>query len=113
MTEFASCQESLGQELPEDQLKNVFLTHDSDKDGFMSFNDFVTYMQTVMRVTDSYGDILEALRGISGDTIQPDQLKAILSPEVGDYIIGVAPKAADGSIDVKELLAMVFDVSQQ
>lgn len=91
MTEFAQCQESLGQELPESQLKEVFDKHSTD--GFVSFNQFLTYMQTIMRVTDSYEDILQALQSVNGDTIPPPGLAALLSPEVAAYIIPLAPKS--------------------
>ena len=110
MEEFRQSQEAMGQELTPEELESTFQAADADGDGLISFDEFVAHMQRLMNVTDSYADIAAALAAAAGDTIADGALAAMVSPEVAEYVLGVAPRAENGEVDVKGLLAMLFDV---
>jgi len=87
-----------GEDIPDKDLDNTFAKFDSDKDGFIQFEEFIQFMSSVVKEGTGYEDIVESFSEIAGgkDFITEAQLRSNLEAEEADFLIQNMPKVSGG-----------------
>jgi len=55
-----------GEDIPDKDLDSTFHKFDSDGDGFIKFEEFITFMSSVVKEGTGYEDIIESFAEIAG-----------------------------------------------
>jgi len=99
--EFKAACASVGEDIPDNELDKVFKTYDRDEDGFISFEEFVHFMSSIVKEGTSYEDVIQSFKELAGgnDFITENQLRAALDNEEADYLIASMPRTPDGNLD--------------
>jgi len=93
----ATCN-SLGEDIPEQELDRVFSTYDTDKDGSITFEEFLDYMSKIAKEGGGYDDVLEAFAQIANGQqyVTEAQLRQCVDKQEVDYLLGKMPKVDEG-----------------
>jgi len=95
---FKAVLQSLGEELEDEEINKVIQEIDTTrKDGYVSFDEFVTYMESRKKKTDSKTHIIESFKSIAGDKefITSSDLFSVLPKEKVEYLLTQMPKYKD------------------
>jgi len=95
---FKSVLQSLGEELDDEEIDKVIKEIDTTRrDGSVSFDEFVTYMESRKKKTDSKSHIIESFKSIAGDKeyITSGDLFSTLPKEKVEYLLTQMPKYKD------------------
>ena len=108
---------SLGQDPTEDELKDMIHDVDSDNNGTIDFNEFLTIMSRMKGNEETENDLVEAFKVFDKDqdgSITQDELRSVmsnlgqkLSPQELDEMIKEADTDGDGKINYKEFVKMM------
>jgi len=92
-----------GEDIPEKDLDSTFHKFDEDGDGFIKFEEFISFMSSVVKEGTGYEDIIESFSEIAGgkDFITESQLKSNLEAEEAEFLIKNMPKIS-GGFDYKQ-----------
>jgi len=92
-----------GEDIPDNQLDSTFLKFDNDGDGFIQFEEFISFMSQVVKEGTGYEDIIESFAEIAGgkDFITEAQLRTNLEAEEAEFLIKNMPKVS-GGFDYKQ-----------
>jgi len=92
-----------GEDIPEKDLDSTFHKFDEDGDGFIKFEEFISFMSSVVKEGTGYEDIIESFAEIAGgkDFITESQLKSNLEAEEAEFLIKNMPKVS-GGFDYKQ-----------
>jgi len=84
----------LGEDIPESELKPLV---DKNKNGTITFDEFLKFMINRTQDTDSKDQIMQAFKDLAGDKefVTGDQLRDGMDKEKADYLIKVMPKYKD------------------
>jgi Ca2+-binding EF-hand superfamily protein len=107
--DFKSCCQSLGEDIPDNQLDKIFAEYDTDGDGHITFDELVNYMSKNLRVGSSYEDVIDAFSQLAGgkDYITEAQLRSVMDKSEADYLLSKMPKTDEG-YDYKAYLNETF-----
>jgi len=95
---FKAVLQSLGEELDDEQIDKVIKEIDTTrKDGLVSFDEFVTYMESRKKKVDNKAHIIESFKSIAGDKeyITSSDLFSVLPKEKVEYLLTQMPKYKD------------------
>jgi len=95
---FKSVLQTLGEELDDEQIEKVIKEIDTTRrDGCVSFDEFVTYMESRKKKTDNKAHIIESFKSIAGDKeyITSGDLFSVLPKEKVEFLITQMPKYKD------------------
>jgi len=98
-----------GEDIPDNDLDATFHKFDDDGDGFIKFEEFITFMSSVVKEGTGYEDILQSFSEIAGgkDFITEAQIRSNLEGEEADFLVQNMPKC-DGGFDYKKYAAKTF-----
>jgi len=87
-----------GEDIPDKDLDSTFAKFDEDKDGFIKFEEFITFMSSVVKEGTSYEDIVESFKEIAGgkEFITEAQIRSNMDAEEADFLVKTMPKNKDG-----------------
>jgi len=105
----ATCN-SLGEDIPEQELDRVFSTYDTDKDGSITFEEFLDYMSKIAKEGGGYDDVFEAFKQIANGNqyISEAQLRSTVEKQEVDYLLTKMPKVGD-EYDYEAYLKSVYN----
>jgi len=92
---FKAVLQSLGEDFDEEQIGRIIKEIDvTRKDGLISFDEFVTYMESRKKKTDSKEHIITSFKSLAGDKdfITSGDLFAVLPKEKVEYLLTQIPK---------------------
>lgn len=92
----ATCN-SLGEDIPEQELDRVFANYDTDKDGSIEFEEFLDYMSKIAKEGGGYEDVLEAFKQLANGNqyITEAQLRQSVEKQEVDYLLTKMPKVGE------------------
>lgn len=104
--EFKGALQSLGEDFNDEQLGKIVKELDSDGDGKISFDEFVTFLRKRVQDSDSQEQILESFKALSGGKefiTAEDLARSGLPNEKVKFLSSSMPKYADveGGLDFK------------
>jgi len=107
--DFKACCQSLGEDIPDNILDKTFAEYDGNKDGLISFDEFVDYMSKNLRVGGSYEDVIDAFSQLTGgaDFITEQQLRSVMDKQEADFLLSRMPQTENG-YDYKAYLNETF-----
>jgi len=90
--EFGACIRSLGQDVSLDagsELDSILTQYDADKDGQISFEEFLAYMESVSITQDTPSDVANAFKVLAGDKdfVTEADLRTVLPAEKVDFCL--------------------------
>jgi len=93
--EFKACLASLGQDLDDAEIDAVIKQIDKDGDGKINLDEFVDYMSSKVKTSDSYEDVIDSFKTIAGDKefITEADLRAALDREKAESLIKSMPRS--------------------
>jgi len=93
-----------GEDIPDKDLDSTFHKFDEDGDGFIKFEEFITFMSSVVKEGTGYEDIIESFSEIAGgkDFITESQLRSNLEADEAEFLIKNMPKVS-GGFDYKQI----------
>nr|CAG4714688.1 unnamed protein product [Naegleria fowleri] len=96
--DFKACVCSLGEDIDDKEVDKVFASVDSDRDGFIEFNEFLGYMRRLAEEGSGYEDVVESFKQLAGekDYVTEAQLRAVMEPSEADFLLQQMPKKGDG-----------------
>jgi len=105
----ATCN-SLGEDVPEQELDRVFSAYDKDRDGMISFEEFLEYMGKIAKEGGGYEDVLEAFKQIANNNpfITEQELRTSVDKQEADYLLTKMPKVENG-YDYEAYLKSVYN----
>lgn len=116
--ELGTVMRSLGQNLSEDELKDMIEEVDKDKSGTIDFQEFLSLMALKMKETDIEEELIEAFKVFDRDgngLISAHELRFVmstsgesLSEEDIEEMIREADENGDGYIDYEEFVRMMM-----
>jgi len=92
---FKAVLQTLGEDFEDEKVDAIIKEIDTTrKDGMISFDEFVTYMEKRKKKTDSKSEIIESFKSIAGgkEFITSGELYNILAKEKVEYLLTVMPK---------------------
>jgi len=95
---FKAVLQTLGDDFEDEKIDAIIKEIDvTRRDGLVSFDEFVTYMEKRKKRTDSKGEIIESFKAIanSKDFITSGDLYNVLPKEKVEYLLTVMPKYKD------------------
>ncbi|EAL72905.1 alpha actinin [Dictyostelium discoideum AX4] len=108
--EFSSCLKSIGDELTEEQLNQVISKIDTDGNGTISFEEFIDYMVSSRKGTDSVESTKAAFKVMAEDKdfITEAQIRAAISDSKQiDYLLASMP-AVEGGFDYNSFAEKLY-----
>lgn len=96
--DFKACVCSLGEDIDDKEVEKVFAVVDTDKDGFVEFNEFLGYMRRIGSEGSGYEDVMESFKQLAGekDFITEAELRSVMEPAEADFLLQQMPKKGDG-----------------
>lgn len=95
---FKAVLQTLGEEVEDEAINKIIQEIDTTrKDGCVSFDEFVSYMESRKKKTDSKSHIIESFKSIAGDKdfITSSDLYAVLPKEKVEYLLTQMPHYKD------------------
>jgi actinin alpha len=107
--DFKACCQSLGEDIPDSQLDNIFKQYDVNKDELIEFEEFVDYMSKNLKIGSSYEDVIDAFSQLAAgkDFITEAQLRAVMDKGEADFLLSKMPQT-DNGYDYKAYLNSTF-----
>jgi len=99
--EFKAACAAVGEDIMDSELDAVFKKYDHDKDGFISFEEYIEFMSSVVKEGSGYEDILASFADLAGGNkiITEQQLRSnIENAEEVEFLLKAMPKV-DGGYD--------------
>jgi len=99
--EFKAACASIGEDIMDSELDNVFKKYDKDKDNAINFEEFIDFMSTISREGTGYEDVLASFSELAGGNkfITEQQIKQnIDSAEEVEHLLKNMPQV-DGGYD--------------
>jgi len=100
--EFKAACAAVGEDILDSELDNVFKKYDKDKDGFVSFEEYIEYMSSLVKEGTSFEDVVASFKELAGGNdkiITEQQIRSnIEDNEEAEYLIKNMPKT-DGGFD--------------
>ncbi|KAH3759770.1 alpha-actinin A [Pelomyxa schiedti] len=95
---FKGIMNALGEEMSDDEIKRVFDSIDTNHDGFLSFEEFTTFMTKRRTDTDSKEEIIAAFRDITNgkDSITVNELSSVMPREQAEWLGSHMPQKEGG-----------------
>jgi Ca2+-binding EF-hand superfamily protein len=97
--EFKAACASVGEDILDSELDAVFKKYDHDKDGFISFEEYIEYMSSVVKEGSGYDDIVASFAELAGGAkfITEAQLRSsIENAEEVEFLLKAMPKVTGG-----------------
>ncbi|CAO3618426.1 unnamed protein product [Mucor fragilis] len=117
LKELGQVMRSLNQEPTNEELKDMINDVDSDNNGRIDFNEFLTIMSRMKGADETENDLLEAFKVFDKDqdgSITQDELRSVmtnlgqkLTSQELDEMIKEADTDGDGKINYKEFVKMM------
>jgi len=103
-TSFKACVQSLGEQMTKQDIDKLFATADTDRNGTLDFNEFVTFMGGRMTDTDSQEEVLEGFKVLSTkrDYIVTDQFTDVVKEDLIKYLNETMPRKDKNTIVVAQ-----------
>jgi len=92
---FKAVLQTLGEDFDDEKVTSIIKDIDTTrKDGMVSFDEFVTYMEKRKKKTDSKSEVIDSFKSIAGnkDFITTGELYSVLPKEKVEYLLTVMPK---------------------
>jgi len=107
--DFKACCASLGEDIPDETLNEVFNGYDQNKDGKISFDEFIDFMVKINKASTGYEDVLDAFVAIAGGNaiVTEGQLRSCMDKEEVEYLL-TKLKPVEGGLDYKTYLAETY-----
>ena len=64
--EFKAACASVGEDIPDKELDNVFQKFDKDRDGFVSFEEYIDFMSSIAKEGTGYDDVIASFQELAG-----------------------------------------------
>jgi Ca2+-binding EF-hand superfamily protein len=89
---------AVGEDIPDNKLEETFNGYDKDRDGKISFDEFITFISSVAKAGQSKSDILQAFRDLSGGNkfITEQQLRNNFDKEQAEQFLATLKKTDEG-----------------
>jgi len=96
--DFKSTCNALGEDIPEQELDRVFSNYDQDRDGLISFEEFLDCMSKFAKEGSGYEDVLEAFQQIANGNpiITEQELRSTVEKQEAEYLLTKMPKVDNG-----------------
>jgi len=96
--QFKAACASVGEDIPDDKLEQVFIGYDVDKDGKISFDEFLAFISSVAKEGSGKEDLLNAFKDLTkGEAfITESVIRSNFDKEQAEYFIKVMPKTDKG-----------------
>lgn len=107
--DFKACCAAIGEDIPDEELNQVFAGYDKNNDGKISFDEFIEFMVKINKEGTGYEDVLNAFGQIAGgrEFVTEAEIRASLEKEEAEYILSKMPKVAEG-YDYKTYVAQTY-----
>jgi len=95
---FKACCAAVGEDIPDNKLEETFNGYDTDHDGKISFDEFLTFISSVAKAGSGKEDILQAFRDLSGGNkyISEQQIRGNFDKEQAEQFLSQMPKTDEG-----------------
>jgi len=96
--QFKAACASLGEDIPDEKLESTFTSYDVDKDGKISFDEFIAFISSVAKEGAGKDDLLGAFRDLTkGEKyITESAIRSNFDKEQAEYFLKVLPKVDQG-----------------
>ena len=108
--EFKAACASVGEDILDSELDAVFKKYDKDKDGFVSFEEYIEFMSSVVKEGSGYEDVVASFQELAGGAkfITETQLRSnIENPEEVAFLLKTMPQV-DGGYDYEAYAKKTF-----
>jgi len=95
--EFKAVLQSLGDEVPDAEMEQIWSKLDVDGNGKLSFEEFTTFMINKNKDSDNKGEILESFKSLANDKefVTEEDLRRVLPNEKVDFLVQHMPRYKD------------------
>jgi len=96
--QFKAACASLGEDIPDEKLENTFAMYDVDKDGKISFDEFVSFISSVVKEGAGKDDLLAAFKDLTKgeDFISESVIRSNFDKDQAEYFLKTMPKTDKG-----------------